>query len=118
MKQVITFEQLPDAVSKLVDKVSNIESLLSNYQCKVKSDDADQLLTVNQTAELLSLAVPTIYGLVQRSKIPVCKKGKRLYFSKQELTDWIRTGRKKTISEVEAETDQFFSNHKKEGNNE
>jgi len=74
--------------------------------------EADQLLTIQQAAEILCLSVPTIYGLVSRSEIPCMKKGKRLYFSKEEITNWIKTGRKKTISEIEMETDDYLSKTK------
>ncbi|MCX6243687.1 MAG: helix-turn-helix domain-containing protein [Bacteroidetes bacterium] len=108
----ITFDQLPKAVSQLYDKLETIERLLL-----AKSDDpqpeSDQLLTIQQAAEVLHLTVPTMYGLVQRASIPVCKRGKRLYFSKQELTSWIMAGRKKTISEIDAEAENYLSSRKR-----
>lgn len=102
----ITFEQLPQAVSKLYAKLEDIERLLQQ-----KTDlqpEADQLLTIKQAAEFLKLSVPTIYGLVSKSQVPVNKKGKRLYFSKQELTEWIKEGRKKTASEIEATASNYL----------
>ncbi|WP_181306957.1 helix-turn-helix domain-containing protein [Rufibacter sp. XAAS-G3-1] len=54
----------------------------------------DRLLTVTQAAEFLSLATPTIYSLVSRNEIVYMKRGKRLYFSEQELTAWLKGGRK------------------------
>lgn len=79
-----------------------------------KSDaDQDQLLSIKQVAELLNLSVPTIYGLVSRSTIPVSKKGKRLYFSKQELLNWIKEGRKKTKDEIEVEAQNYLAQRRK-----
>lgn len=75
----------------------------------------DQFLTIQEAAELLHLTVPTIYGLVSRSEIPVSKKGKRLYFSKQELMDWVKTGRKQTIAETAIQADKYLSGKKKRG---
>ena len=63
-------------------------------------------LTVQEAASFVNLAVPTIYGLVSRREIPFSKKGKRLYFLKEELTEWIKTGRRKTIAEIEKEVQQ------------
>lgn len=73
---------------------------------------ADEVLTINQAAEMLSLSVPTIYGLVHRAVIPVSKRGKRLYFSKAELTQWIKDGRKKTTKEIAAEAQQYLKSKK------
>ena len=60
----------------------------------------DKFLNISQAAELLNLAVPSVYGLVHRSMIPVSKRGKRLYFSEKELRDWIKAGRKLTLDEI------------------
>ncbi len=72
----------------------------------------DQLLTIQEAAEILNLSVPTIYGLVSKSEIPVCKKTRRLYFSKKELIDWIKSGRKKTNDEIETEANNRLSKRK------
>ena len=83
----ITFETLPQAFTDLFRKVENIERLLC-----VKSEsqpEIDQLFTIQEAGEFLKLSIPTLYGLVSRSVIPVSKKGKRLYFSKQELINSI-----------------------------
>ena len=104
----ITFEQLPQAVTLLHEKLTKIEQLLQN-KSNQPQPEADQFLTIQQAASLLCLSVPTIYGFVHDSKIPVSKKGKRLYFSKYELTEWVKTGRRKTISEISAETENNLS---------
>lgn len=111
-----TFDQLPQAVQDISDKLVNIERLLL-----AKSDnpqpEADKLLTIQQAAELLHLTVPTIYGLVQRASIPVCKRGKRLYFSNQDLTSWIMAGRKRTVDEIDSEVATYLAQarHRKSG---
>jgi excisionase family DNA binding protein len=96
----ISFNDLPNAVLKIFDKLSNIEQLLLATN-NTSAPDADELLTVQQAAELLKLSVPTIYGLVSKAEIPVNKRGKRLYFSKGELTAWVKEGRKKTLTELQ-----------------
>src|SRR4030095_5932089 len=102
----LTFNELPKAVSQLYDKLTNIERLLLS-QSNEQQHEADKLLTIQQASEFLNLSVPTLYGYVHRMEIPVCKKSKRLYFSKQELTDWIKSGRKKTSAEIAVEADSY-----------
>jgi excisionase family DNA binding protein len=108
----ITFEQLPKAVNQLNERLENIERLLLQRNQQPQKEE-DQLLTIQQAAKILCLSVPTIYGLVSRSEIPCMKKGKRLYFSKEEITGWIKTGRKKTVSEIQSETEKYFSSKRK-----
>lgn len=74
---------------------------------------SDNLLTIKQAAEFITLSVPTIYGLVHRAEIPVNKRGKRLYFSKEELTAWIKAGRKKTVDEISKEAGINFNKQKR-----
>jgi len=104
----ITFEKLPQAVTQLFDKLETIERLLISQNNNPQPEE-DKLLTIREAAEILHLSVPTVYGLVQRSEVPVCKRGKRLYFSKQELIGWIMSGRKKTNSEINAEADDYIN---------
>ncbi|MET4141464.1 helix-turn-helix domain-containing protein [Pedobacter sp. UYP1] len=94
-----TFEELPQAISALHNKVDNIKYLLLESQ-KVPPPYAD-LLTIKQAAEFLSLSVPTLYTKVSRKEIPVNKRGKRLYFSTAELSTWIKSGRKNTQEEIQ-----------------
>jgi len=110
MSEELTIEKLPGAVSELFNKLSNIERLLTEMGNENQSE-RDQILTVQEAADFLNLSTPTIYGYVQRAEIPVCKRTKRLYFSKQQLIDWIKEGQRKTVSEIETETDQFLSSH-------
>jgi len=72
--------------------------------------ESEQLLTIQQAGEILNLSVPTLYGYVHRAEIPVCKRGKRLYFSKQELLEWIKQGRKKTFAETTVEAEYYLKN--------
>ncbi len=77
------------------------------------TDQPEQLLTIQQAAEFLSLTVPTIYSMVSKGELPVMTRSKRLYFSRTELLDYIKTGRKKSNAEIEAEAEAYLSNKKK-----
>ncbi|MFO8065952.1 MAG: helix-turn-helix domain-containing protein [Bacteroidales bacterium] len=104
----LTFDQLPNEVSRQNERLERIENLLKELKEQNQPETPDELLTVEQAAEFLSLATPTIYGLVQRGELPVMKRSKRLYFSKHELLAYLKKGRKKSIEEIEAEADQYL----------
>lgn len=110
MDNNLSFEQLPNAVFQLYEKLNTIENLLLN---QTNQPESDQLLTIQQAGELIKLSVPTLYGYVSRNQIPFSKKGKRLYFSKQQLFDWIQEGRKKTIAEIQGEANTYLKSSKK-----
>jgi excisionase family DNA binding protein len=97
----LTFEQLPQAVGQLCDRLTTIEQLLlDSHKPQPASED---LLTIAQAAKFLNLSVPTIYSKVSRAEIPVNKRGKRLYFYRSELAEWIKGGRKRTNYEIREE---------------
>jgi|ERR1035438_4894897 excisionase family DNA binding protein len=108
----LTIDNLPKAVAQLYGKLEDIERLLLS-KTNDSPPEEDQLLTIRQAAEILHLSVPTVYDLVHKAEVPVCKRGNRLYFSKKELTAWIMAGRKKTVSEISAEADSYLKAHKR-----
>lgn len=107
MDNNLSFEGLPNAVFKLHEKLNTIENLLLN---KTNQPESDQLLTIQQAGELIKLSVATIYGYVSRNEIPFSKRpnSKRLWFSKLDLTNWIKDGRKKTIAEIKGEASSYL----------
>ena len=103
-------EQLSNLIQSSVRKV-----LKETPPQKVEpTDQPEQLLTVQEAAEFLSLTVPTMYSKVSKGELPVCKApgSKRLYFPRTELLEYIKAGRKKSNSEIEQEAEAYFSNNK------
>jgi len=96
--ETLTFNQLPEAVTRLLEKVDHIETLLTEHG--TQQAGPNQPINIKEAADFLDLAVPTVYSKVSRKEIPVNKQGKRLYFYKSELEEWIRQGRKQTFSEL------------------
>ncbi|WP_040282483.1 helix-turn-helix domain-containing protein [Psychroserpens damuponensis] len=107
----LSFDQLPNVVAELQRGQSEILALLSN---KAKPQpDIETPINLNEVSKITGLTKPTLYGYVQRNEIPHNKKGNRLYFFKSEIVDWIKTGKQKTLKELEAENDEFLSNSNK-----
>lgn len=111
----LQFNDLPKAVTSLQETVNNIERLLLQ-KGNEHQPPTDELLTVQDTAKFLSLSVPTIYGLIAKGELPVMKRSKRCYFSKIELINYLKQGKRKTFAETASEADQYLT-QKKGGNN-
>jgi len=113
----IKFEDLPEAISGLQETLERIESLLTSSSIR---DDfqSPTFFNIEQASKYLTLSKNTIYGLVQRMQIPYSKKGKRLYFSKRELIDWVKSGRKLTHDEILNSGINYFIPKAKRGRNE
>jgi len=97
-------------------RLSSIENLILDLKQPTKvepTEQPEQLLTVQEAAEFLSLTVPTIYSKVSKGELPVMKRSKRLYFSSTELMEYLKEGRKKSNAEIEQEAESYLSNNKK-----
>jgi excisionase family DNA binding protein len=82
-----------------------------------KIESAEQFLDINQAAIMVSLSVNTIYSKVLNRQIPYYKQGKRLYFSKSDLTKWIDSSRQFTTTEIQDNCEALFiSKHKRKAN--
>lgn len=103
----LTFESLPAAVTRLSEQIEKIERLI--LQSNAPEQQADELLTVQQAAKLLNLATPTVYSLISKGKLPYMKQSKRVYFSRTELLEYIRSGRRKTNVEIQNESMDFLN---------
>ncbi len=97
----LSFEQLPVAVSELLERVRRIENLLTGD--KITSNIQNEMLDIKETSGFLKLSVSTIYSKVCRGEIPATKPGRQLYFNKAELTEWLKQKRKKTTQELISE---------------
>jgi excisionase family DNA binding protein len=115
--QAVTITQISTTELETLIEGSLRKILLS--QQVVESTPTDELLTVQDTAKFLHLSVPTIYGLIHKGELPVMKRSKRCYFSRHELLEYMKQGRKKTIvelgAEIKNERDTYLLTKKKKG---
>ena len=76
--------------------------------------DADRWFGINELSEYIpdKPARATIYTWVQNSHIPYHKGKKKLRFLKSEIDQWLKSGRRQTVSEMAMDADNFLSAHK------
>ena len=95
---------------------NNIETLLLDLKHtqneQREQTETDELFTVQDTAKFLRLSVPTVYALISKGELPVMKRSKRCYFSKVELINYLKQGRKKTLAEIASEAEQYIKTKK------
>jgi excisionase family DNA binding protein len=71
-----------------------------NENSVVKTENTDRLLSVKEASVFLNLAQQTLYGFTSNRTIPFIKKGKKLYFKRNDLETWLNEGKKQTIKEI------------------
>ena len=81
-------EELAEIIKKAVS-----DSIISHYPVQ-KQNKYSEYLTITEASEYLHLALPTLYGFTSKNDIPFIKKGKKLYFKKLDLDNWLITKNK------------------------
>lgn len=112
-KKEITFEDLPQAVGYLIDKVESLEkSLLTERE--QQNECSDYWLNVDELIEYLpdKPAKATVYGWVSGRQIPHHKGKKKLRFLKSEIDKWMTDGKRKTEDELQQEVQNYLRKKK------
>lgn len=111
----ITFEQMPEALAMLLEKVERMETYLKSIQPENAGNkdewfDVDALCAYHPDHP----AKKTVYDWITLRKIPYHKDGKRLRFLRSEIDAWLKSGYHKTEEEMYEESVRFV-NSKREG---
>jgi len=106
----ITFDNLPQAVTQLLQDVSYIKNYLLNQaatpaQPKQLTPNGD-FLTVNEVSQILKITKGSVYNIASARQIPYFKKCGRLYFDRKEIDEWIRQDRCKTLKQLQVEAER------------
>lgn len=90
-------------------RLGSMESLL--HRLIENTGPATQALPeiggMEMAMEITGLKRPSIYGLTSTRQIPHCRQGKRLYFKRSELIQWIELGRKLSGPEMAVQAAQI-----------
>ena len=117
MEKITLFEQVPSAVNQLNERLVNIENLLLNGQDKKKEAEQDQWLSLDEMIvyDPAKRTKPTWYSMVSRGDVPYHKNGNRLIFLKSEIDEWLKSGKRKSNAEIEAEAEAYLSSQRRKG---
>ena len=101
MNKEITFDKLPEAVTYLTEQVTAIKEMVSALHPPVPEEKS--LIGIDEACVIIQKAKPTIYALVRKGIVPAYKRGKKLYFYKEELLQWVESGRKGATTAISSE---------------
>ena len=91
----------------ILEKLDRIEEKLIRIE-QMKTDQ-NELMDIETLGKYINYQKTSIYGLVQKNKIPYIKRGK-LYFEKGEIDKWLISGRKTTKEEIKIKADFLINN--------
>lgn len=94
MITTVTHDNLPRAVEQLMSEFAELKAMLKPQP---KPEPVKEVLLLDEAIQVLrELGRPvqksTLYKEVCIGKIPHSKRGKRVIFSRKELTEWVNAG--------------------------
>ena len=99
----------------IVQRLDSIEKLLNELSKNASNSkpqkDTDEIMTVEQLSDYLTIARQTIYEKCSKKEIPYFKAGKRLYFKKSVINDWINSGRRYTTDALMQQAAEWTRKH-------
>ena len=106
---IYTNENIPNPYQLILEQLYNMErkldELMKDKAAGKTAVPEDELLTVQHATAYLRISASTLYQLTSRFEIPFMKRGKRLYFKKEELRQWIEEGSNKPVSRQEKQAE-------------
>ena len=78
----------------------SVKEALLESQFNSSRETEQEILDLHQAATLLKLKEQTIYGYTSQKQIPFIKRGKKLYFEKSRLEEWLKEGSRESINDI------------------
>lgn len=100
-------ENLINSISERV--TANILKAVRNEH--QTNNHPERKLNAPNAAEFLGITLPTLYSKCSKGELPVCKApgSKRLFFFEKDLINYLKSGRKKSNTEIQAEAEKYFN---------
>ena len=87
-------EELENIVSRAVGTALEKSGFFKSQE---KIEDIDEfIMKVPQLCRYLKMKISTLYQLTHKNEIPCNKRGKTLYFKKDEIDKWVSEGKQST----------------------
>ena len=93
-------------MKKVKEKFNDLEEMPSKFNL-----DGKEVLTLNETAQYLGFSKSYLYKLTSSRSIPYyVPQGKKCFFKKSELLDWVLRNRQTPKSETECVAINYGTN--------
>lgn len=87
-----------------------IEQALANYNMnKNRKEKRTSILNFEEGCKYIGISKSHGYKLTSQGRIPHSKQGKRIFFEKEELDQWLLENKVKGLKEREAEVERYIN---------
>lgn len=104
------------ALEMILDQIDemrqSIKLIVSPAESSEESISSSEPLDLDQVCRLTKKARSTIYRHCSKGNMPCYKNGKKLYFFRDEVMEWIRKEKKQNGSDFMMEAEDFYSGNR------
>jgi len=88
----------------IIKKLEKIELMLEDQNLLKK-----EVLNLNETCKYLNMSASYLYKLTSQKQIPhFCPQGKKLYFKRTDLDEWLLRNRQDSMDEIETMASNYL----------
>ncbi len=119
---VPTFDMIPMLMANLLEdnkilsaKIDALNKKIGTVTPANRKGDDNERMDVTEAQRYIPghPAIQTIYGWTSNGQIPYHKIGKRIYFVKSELDEWLSHGQRKSEDTLNKEAEEYVKRHPK-----
>ena len=119
---MVDLEQFVEEMEFEISKLSSCLARLKKQLAKTGEESATNkgasevepfVLNIEEVAERLGVTRQTIYTWTRKRIIPYYKVGKKICFNKDDIMEYLKNYRAKSINEIEAESREYVATHPK-----
>lgn len=93
----------------ILEKLDRLEQKLGEQNLLMK-----EVLNFNDACNYLDISASHLYKLTSQKSIPhFCPQGKKLYFNRTELDEWLQRNRQTSTDEIETMAANYLLTHKR-----
>lgn len=102
----ISLDELEARIDNSVQK--SLKGFFESLNLKGSGEGQPDIIPFKEGCKLLNITESTGYSKISKRELPFIKKGKFVYFSRKKLIEWLHSGEKKTLEELEVEADTLL----------
>ena len=95
----------------ILEKLNSIEKAIVKLNSNGSLANTNDPMDVKDLSSYLKISASAIYKFTSARSIPYYKNGKRLFFKREEINDWIFTTKINSSYEIEKEANEYIRKH-------
>lgn len=112
--QVNSLEEMPGALSYLINKVESLQQTVNTLRNKQQLSESPRWMNIDELCAYHPSHPKrqTVYEWVSKKSIPYHKMTKELMFLQSEIDEWLKSGAHKTEDDLMREAQAFINSKK------